>query len=247
MLSVAQKFGLLDANNTKAMEELRKYLLNFEILQTCFGEVEASLQDQHSRLAEVSQSLADINPRIKSLLRIDGVSFVSNFLNSALLSPSDEASLSKYYPERVWRLVYRDDGEKSFEQFSQTCTKFPRMCLFQTKSGVLLGGKLTSTGSASYQDGSFNATKFYFVSLYAESIFSFTVPSIGTGLVVSKVVRGRYDDISTLFVYESAQKQLVLCVSWTAFEKTPQQSGGFGRVAEAAREKFEVDHFEIFE
>jgi len=144
---VAQKFGLLDPNNTKALNELKKYLENLEILQTAFGSVEASLQDERSRFDSVKQQLAEINPRLTSLFASSGVT--RNFIGSTLLSPTYIGIIARTYPGKIWQVAFRGsrDGFSSAAFAAKVAQTADFMFVLRARDGSLIGGEVTRKNS----------------------------------------------------------------------------------------------------
>jgi hypothetical protein len=66
LLPVVEKYGLF-GESAKAAAELKKFLVNFELLQVGFGFVEQQLQDATNRSSAIEQELKRINTSFQNL------------------------------------------------------------------------------------------------------------------------------------------------------------------------------------
>ena len=114
----------VDKEHQNTLSELRKYLQNFEVLQTAFGDLDGKSMDDISVLEEIQSNVDTANRSLSQAFSISR-SFGEvesihepGLCESAFLTVNHRRRLLEWYPRWKSRLVYRAtrDAGKSFYQ-----------------------------------------------------------------------------------------------------------------------------------
>lgn len=113
MLPVARKFDLF-GNSDKAVKELEKYKINFELVQTQLGRIEEQLIDAKSIVAEVQRQVDVVNAALVALASLPAVTF--------------GATRSALCDDRQWNEVIRIVGKTPSVMFASSAKADAGFC-----------------------------------------------------------------------------------------------------------------------
>lgn len=178
ILSVVEKFELLDKSNKKVASELEKYLHNLEEIQQSLGTVEALTLSQKSKKQDLEPQLKQINGSIQEFMKKGVYLQHSSFAGSTLLKPEHVAQLHGWYGGG-WKLAYKAsrDGWESTRFHALCDNKGESVTVVSHSSGAFLIGGYTSLP--------WNSTGSYFEDPQA-SLFTLVNPDSVTAQFPSK-------------------------------------------------------------
>jgi hypothetical protein len=178
-----EKFEMFDKTNPKALAELQKYLTNFEVLQTAFGEVEELTLDEPSLLEDIQDEIDQVNIHLQSAYEMTKsavrpreelvAKLVAEELkiDSVIMNLKQKKDLSDLYPRVTsWSLLYRGsrDGLTSQLIHEKCDDKGPTITVVKAPDGHILGGYL----SVDWRNKRY-------INDPEASIFTLTSPSLG--------------------------------------------------------------------
>lgn len=142
VMSIVDKFDLLDKSNPKVAPQLEKYMFNLEEIHRCLGLAEAQTLSQASRKKELQADVDLINSKIAALVKKGVRTGPKNFRGSTLLRDADVTTLESWYGAG-WKLIYKASVHGfAAQEFHRRCGSPDKTVTVISTQDNLFGGYL---------------------------------------------------------------------------------------------------------